>query len=83
MWRLGKEPGSSGRNYLSSNFFKLSILKQSIEILDTCDTCMLWSSTIRRCGLVGVGVPLWVWALISSSKLPGSEYSASSLQMKM
>jgi hypothetical protein len=29
------------------------------------------SGTVRRCGLVGVGVALWVWALRSSSFLPG------------
>jgi hypothetical protein len=41
------------------------------------------SGTIRRCGLVEVGVALWVWGLRPSSYLPGSQYSASSLQMKM
>ena len=41
------------------------------------------SGTIRRCGPVAVGVSLWVWTIRSSSSLPGSQYSASSLQMKM
>ena len=34
--------------------------------LDSCDGLYMLgpkSSTIRRCGLVGVGVPLWEWAL--------------------
>jgi hypothetical protein len=29
------------------------------------------SGTVGRCGLVGVGVLLWVWAVISLSYLPG------------
>ena len=29
--------------------------------------CSIGSGTIRRCGLVGVGVSLCVWALIPSS----------------
>jgi hypothetical protein len=41
------------------------------------------SGSIRRCGPVGVGVSLWVLALRPELKLPGSQYSASSLQMKM
>ena len=41
------------------------------------------SGTMRRCGPVGVGVALWVQDLRPLSQLPGSEYSASSLQMKM
>ena len=41
------------------------------------------SSAIRRCGLVGVGVSLWLWTLRPSSYLPGGQYSASSLQIKM
>jgi hypothetical protein len=34
---------------------------------DMCDGLYMLgpvSGTIRRCGLVGVGVSLWVWALI-------------------
>ena len=47
------------------------------------------SGTFRTRGLVGVGVTCWlcmslrVWALRHSSYLPGSQYSASSFQMKM
>jgi hypothetical protein len=41
------------------------------------------SGTIWRCGLVGVGVSLLAWALITYSQLPGSQSSASSFQMKM
>ena len=39
--------------------------------------------TIRKCDFVRIGVSLWVWALRPSSYLPGSQYSTSSLQMKM
>ena len=38
------------------------------------------SGTIRRCGPVGVGVSLWVWAIRPSSELPGSQFSTSGLQ---
>jgi hypothetical protein len=41
------------------------------------------SGTIIRCGPVGVGVLLWVWALRPLAQLPGSQFSTSSLQMKM
>ena len=41
------------------------------------------SGTIRRCGLLGVGVSLWVWTLRPLSYLPESQSSPSSLQMKM
>ena len=40
------------------------------------------SGAVRRCGLVGVGVSLWVWAL-RQSQLPESQSSSRSLQMKM
>jgi hypothetical protein len=40
------------------------------------------SGSIGRCGPVGVGVSLWVWASRPSPLLPGSEYSASILQIK-
>jgi hypothetical protein len=50
-----------------------------------CDLYMLCpgSDTIRGCDHVGVGVSMWVLALRPSSQLPESEYSASSLHMKM
>jgi hypothetical protein len=35
------------------------------------------------CDIVGVGVASWVWALKPFAEVPGSEYSASSLQMKL
>jgi hypothetical protein len=41
------------------------------------------SGTVCRCGLSGVGVSLWVWALRPSFLLSGSQYSASRFQMKM
>jgi hypothetical protein len=37
------------------------------------------NGTIRRCGLVGVGLSLWVWALRPKSYLLGSQSSTSSL----
>ena len=40
------------------------------------------SGTTKKCGLVGVGMSLWAWALTPSTKLPESE-SSGSLQMKM
>ena len=44
------------------------------------------SGTIRRCGPVGVSVALGVTVGVGFKtliQLPGSEYSANSLQMKM
>ena len=41
------------------------------------------SGTIKRCGPVGVGLSLWVWDLRPTSQLAGSQYSASTIQMKM
>jgi hypothetical protein len=38
--------------------------------VDHCDGLYMFgpeSGTIRRCGIVGVGVSLWAWALMPSS----------------
>jgi hypothetical protein len=51
----------------------------SLFPLHTCDGLYmlgLGSSTIRRCGLVGVGVSLRTWALITLSYLSGSGLKA-------
>jgi hypothetical protein len=45
--------------------------------------CLVQGGALLEYGLIGVGVALWVWALISLSKLPGNQNSASSLQIKM
>jgi hypothetical protein len=41
------------------------------------------SGTITKCSSVGVGISLWVKPLRPSSLLAGSQYSASSLQIKI
>jgi hypothetical protein len=54
----------------------------SLPVCDGLYMLGLRSGTIRRCGLTGVGVSLWIWALIPYPLLPGREYSANNLQMK-
>jgi hypothetical protein len=57
-----------------------------IIVTDICDGSYMLgpeSGTMRRCGPVGVGVTVWVWAIRPSPWLPGSQSSTSSLQMKM
>jgi hypothetical protein len=47
--------------------FPVSFLPLNLPIYPSCDGLYmlgLGSGTVRRCGLVGVGVSLWVWALI-------------------
>ena len=46
----------------------------SITLCDGLYMLVPGSGTIRRCGLVGVGVSLWVWTLRPSSYLSRSQY---------
>ena len=68
---------------------ELTCVEQRLKeayVVQICDGLYMLgpgSGIVGRCGLVGVGVALWVWVLIHLSQLPRSQYSASSLQMKM
>jgi hypothetical protein len=58
-------------------FGAVALLGVGVALLDQLWPC--WS----KCGFVGVDVSLWVWDVRPISWLPRSQYSASSLHMKL
>jgi hypothetical protein len=63
-WSLITAPSTLHFDYLFACHFLPELLNSIRKLIDFCDGLYM-IGTIWRCGLVGVGVSLWEWALIT------------------